>query len=134
MIRPPYIREPSISDHRPVRWVSCGQPVYHHRRPRDPWGSTREEPPSLSLEGHLLLISAQQNNIIKIFSVVVLMPPTLVASIYGMNFKGVRELDWPFGVSYCTHSHVGSCSAPLPILQMEKVALEMATWFGQSQR
>jgi len=44
-----------------------------------------------------LLISAQQNNIIKIFSVVVLMPPTLVASIYGMNFKGIPELDWPFG-------------------------------------
>jgi len=44
-----------------------------------------------------LLTSAQQNNIIKIFSVVALMPPTLVASIYGMNFKGIPELDWPFG-------------------------------------
>jgi len=52
-----------------------------------------------ALEAHLLLTSAQQNNIIKIFSVaaVVLMPPTLVASIYGMNFKGIPELDWPFG-------------------------------------
>jgi Mg2+ and Co2+ transporter CorA len=52
-----------------------------------------------ALEAHLLLTSAQQNNIIKIFSVaaVVLMPPTLVAAIYGMNFKGIPELDWQFG-------------------------------------
>jgi magnesium transporter len=52
-----------------------------------------------ALEAHLLLTSAQQNNIIKIFSVaaVVLMPPTLVASIYGMNFKRIPELDWALG-------------------------------------
>jgi magnesium transporter len=38
-----------------------------------------------ALEAHLLLSSVEQNNIIKIFSVaaVVLMPPTLIASIYG---------------------------------------------------
>jgi magnesium transporter len=28
---------------------------------------------------------------------VILMPPTLVASIYGMNFKHMPELEWPFG-------------------------------------
>ena len=39
------------------------------------------------------------NAIFKIFSVaaVVLMPPTLVASIYGMNFKHMPELDFEFG-------------------------------------
>jgi magnesium transporter len=54
-----------------------------------------------SLEAHLLLSSVEQNKIIKIFSVaaVVLMPPTLVASIYGMNFKNMPELEWPFGYS-----------------------------------
>jgi magnesium transporter len=52
-----------------------------------------------ALEAHLLLSSVEQNNIIKIFSVaaVVLMPPTLIASIYGMNFKSMPELEWPFG-------------------------------------
>jgi magnesium transporter len=52
-----------------------------------------------ALEAHLLLSSVEQNNIIKIFSVaaVVLMPPTLVASIYGMNFKSMPELEWPYG-------------------------------------
>jgi len=51
------------------------------------------------LEAHLLLSSVEQNKIIKIFSVaaVVLMPPTLVASIYGMNFKNIPELEWTHG-------------------------------------
>ena len=45
------------------------------------------------------LINIEQNNIIKIFSVaaVALMPPTLVASIYGMNFKHMPELEWSIG-------------------------------------
>jgi magnesium transporter len=44
-------------------------------------------------------VSIEQNNIIKIFSVaaVVLMPPTLVASIYGMNFRHMPELEWWLG-------------------------------------
>jgi magnesium transporter len=54
---------------------------------------------SAALEANLLLTSVQQNSTIKIFSVaaVVLMPPTLVASIYGMNFRNIPELDWGFG-------------------------------------
>lgn len=41
----------------------------------------------------------EQNNIIKIFTVAAtaLLPPTLVASIYGMNFKWMPELDWDYG-------------------------------------
>ena len=44
-------------------------------------------------------MSVEQNNIIKIFSIaaVVLMPPTLVATIYGMNFKNMPELSWEYG-------------------------------------
>jgi magnesium transporter len=51
------------------------------------------------LDAMLGVVSLQQNNIIKIFSVaaVVLMPPTLVASIYGMNFKHMPELEWVGG-------------------------------------
>ena len=42
------------------------------------------------------LINIEQNEIVKIFSVaaVIFMPPTLIASIYGMNFKLIPELDW----------------------------------------
>lgn len=51
------------------------------------------------LDATLGLISLQQNQIIKIFSVaaVVFLPPTLVASIYGMNFSEMPELKWEFG-------------------------------------
>ncbi len=51
------------------------------------------------LEATLGMISTEQNQIIKLFSVmaVMLMPPTLVASIYGMNFKHMPELEWDFG-------------------------------------
>jgi magnesium transporter len=51
------------------------------------------------LDAMLGVVTIEQNNIIKIFSVaaVGLMPPTLIASIYGMNFKHMPELDWYFG-------------------------------------
>lgn len=44
-------------------------------------------------------INIEQNQIIKIFSIaaVVFLPPTLVASMYGMNFKYMPELDWILG-------------------------------------
>ncbi|MGK2626211.1 CorA family divalent cation transporter, partial [Escherichia coli] len=44
-------------------------------------------------------INIEQNRIIKIFSVVsvVFLPPTLVASSYGMNFEFMPELKWSFG-------------------------------------
>lgn len=51
------------------------------------------------LDATLGMINIQQNHIIKLFSVmaVLLMPPTLVASIYGMNFHHMPELDQPWG-------------------------------------
>jgi magnesium transporter len=51
------------------------------------------------LDATLGMISIQQNAIIKIFSVaaVIFLPPTLVASIYGMNFEVMPELGWIFG-------------------------------------
>jgi magnesium transporter len=51
------------------------------------------------LDAMIGVMSVEQNNIIKLFSVaaVVLMPPTLIASIYGMNFKNMPELNWEFG-------------------------------------
>ncbi len=54
---------------------------------------------SFLLDAVLGLISIEQAGIIKIFSVaaVVFLPPTLVASIYGMNFRHMPELEWTFG-------------------------------------
>ncbi len=51
------------------------------------------------LDGTLGLVNIEQNNIIKIFSVaaVIFLPPTLIASIYGMNFHHIPELTWRYG-------------------------------------
>lgn len=44
-------------------------------------------------------VNVEQNKIIKMFTVisVIFMPPTLVASIYGMNFTDMPELKWKYG-------------------------------------
>ena len=51
------------------------------------------------LDATVGFININQNKIIKIFSVasVALLPPTLIASIYGMNFKFMPEVEWRFG-------------------------------------
>jgi magnesium transporter len=50
------------------------------------------------LDSCLGLINIQQNQIIKIFTVasVLFLPPTVIASIYGMNFTHMPELEWPW--------------------------------------
>lgn len=48
------------------------------------------------------LVNIEQNKIIKIFTVVnvIFLPPTLVASMYGMNFDFMPELHWKFGYPF----------------------------------
>ncbi len=66
------------------------------------------------LDAALGLINIEQNAIIKIFSVaaVIFMPPTLIASIYGMNFKLIPELSFTYGYPMALILMV--CSAILP--------------------
>ncbi len=66
------------------------------------------------------MINIEQNQIIKLFSVVavVLLPPTLDASIYGMNFRFMPELDWAFG--YPLALLVMVLSAVLPFLYFRR--------------
>jgi len=56
----------------------------------------------LLLDATLGLINVEQNNIIKVLTIVsvVGIPPTLIASMYGMNFKGMPEYDWAWGYPY----------------------------------
>jgi magnesium transporter len=59
-------------------------------------------------------ININQNKIIKIFSVasVAFLPPTLIASIYGMNFKILPELDWTFGYPLAIVMMIASAVTP----------------------
>jgi magnesium transporter len=70
----------------------------------------------LLLDATLGLINIEQNNIIKVLAVVsvVGVPPTLVASMYGMNFKQMPELEWAWGYPYALVLIL--LSAVLPLL------------------
>jgi len=60
-------------------------------------------------------ININQNKIIKIFSVasVALLPPTLIASVYGMNFAAMPELQWRYGYLYGIVLMVASALGPM---------------------
>ena len=72
------------------------------------------------LDATLGLINIEQNAIIKIFSVVavVFLPPTLIASIYGMNFELMPELCWRFGYPFAVVLMV--LSAVMPYLYFKR--------------
>ena len=60
-------------------------------------------------------LNINQNKIIKIFSVasVALLPPTLIASVYGMNFRFMPELEWKYGYVYVLLLMVASAVGPM---------------------
>ena len=60
-------------------------------------------------------LNINQNKIIKIFSVasVALLPPTLIASVYGMNFKAMPELEWQHGYLYAVMLMIASALVPM---------------------
>lgn len=68
------------------------------------------------------LVNLQQNKIIKIFTVVsvIFMPPTLIASIYGMNFKNLPELDWKYGYLFSLVLMVGFSAIVLLYFRRKK--------------
>jgi magnesium transporter len=74
------------------------------------------------LDAMLGVVTIEQNNIIKIFSIaaVALMPPTLIASIYGMNFKHMPELEWIYGYPYAIMLMIISAILPFVIFKWKK--------------
>jgi magnesium transporter len=74
------------------------------------------------LDAMLGVVSLDQNNIIKIFSVaaVVFMPPTLVASIYGMNFKHLPELDFEYGYPMAIALMIAAAALPYLFFKWKK--------------
>jgi len=74
------------------------------------------------LDAMLGVVNLEQNNIIKLFSVmaVVLMPPTLIASIYGMNFKDMPELEWTHGYPYALVAMALAAVLPYVLFRWKK--------------
>ena len=73
--------------------------VADHARRVDEQVSSQRELLTSVLEANLALVSVNQNNVIKQISSVaaIVAVPTLIASIYGMNFEHMPELDWTCG-------------------------------------
>ena len=91
----------------------CGQILAEDDLPRfdtlaqdvaslDEFETRMSETVQFLLDATLGLINIEQNNAFRVLTVVsvVGVPPTLVASIYGMNFKHMPELDWAYGYPY----------------------------------
>ena len=68
------------------------------------------------LDALLGLSNVEQNNVFRVLTIVsvVGIPPTFFASMYGMNFKGMPEYDWPHGYAYGLT--LIACSALLPAI------------------
>lgn len=67
------------------------------------------------LDAALGIITIEQNNVVRIFTVLAasFMPPTLIASVYGMNFEFMPELGWHFGYPLAVMAMLGSALLPL---------------------
>jgi magnesium transporter len=77
---------------------------------------------TFTLDAMLGVVNLEQNNIIKLFSVmaVVLMPPTLIASVYGMNFKMMPELEWALGYPMAILMMVAAAIGPYFFFRWKK--------------
>jgi magnesium transporter len=120
-------RESLVSFQRLLMYVQQASNVSLSQDQRSRFKSTLRDVQSLSdhatflgakiqflLDAVLGLINLEQNNIIKIFSVaaVMFLPPTLVASIYGMNFHFMPELDKSWGYPLALVAMVVSAVVP----------------------
>ncbi|MDH5857498.1 magnesium/cobalt transporter CorA [Lampropedia aestuarii] len=67
------------------------------------------------LDATVGFININQSKIIKLFSVasVALLPPTLIASVYGMNFEVMPELTWKYGYPYAIVLMIASAAIPM---------------------
>ncbi|MGL2706109.1 CorA family divalent cation transporter, partial [Helicobacter pylori] len=65
-------------------------------------------------------VNVEQNKIIKLFTVatMAMMPPTLIGTIYGMNFKFMPELEWQYG--YLFALIIMAISTILPVIYFKK--------------
>ncbi|GJE26743.1 magnesium transporter CorA family protein [Methylobacterium organophilum] len=91
----------------------CGELLHAEEKPRfdtlsrdiaslDEFETRLSETLQFQLDAALGLINIEQNNAFRILTVVsvVGVPPTLIASMYGMNFKNMPELSWTYGYPY----------------------------------
>src|SRR6516162_6465533 len=88
------------------------------------------------LDSTLGRINLVQNEIIKLFSVIaiIFMPPTVIASIYGMNFKEMPELNWQWGYPLAITLMVFAAIGPVSVLPLEEMVMKRTCSRGRDCR
>jgi len=86
--------------------------VYDHTIRINEMIDTVRELLTTALEANLSLISVAQNEAMKRLAgwAAIIAVPTMIAGIYGMNFKFMPELEWPFGYPVTMIVMVGACA------------------------
>jgi magnesium transporter len=86
--------------------------VYDHTIRINEMIDTLRELLTTALEANLSLISVSQNEAMKRLAgwAAIIAVPTMIAGIYGMNFKFMPELEWPFGYPVTMIVMVGACA------------------------
>jgi magnesium transporter len=129
------VRESLVSIGRVVTFINAAVEVKWSKDMREQLKTMQRDVTSLTdhasylsnkitfvLDAMLGVVNLEQNNIIKLFSVmaVVLMPPTLIASIYGMNFKIMPELEWPHGYTFALVAMLLAAVGPYVFFKWKK--------------
>ena len=75
------------------------------------------------LDATLGMVSIEQNSVFRVLSVasLIFMPPTLIAGIYGMNFKLMPELEWHYGYPLSLLAMLVSAVLPLAYLRQKRM-------------
>ena len=86
-------------------------------------GTSLDNKLNFLLDATVGLVNLEQNQIIKIFSVVavIFMPPTLIASVYGMNFADMPELRWHLGYEFSIGLMLVSAVVTLGFFRLKKL-------------
>ena len=129
------VRESLVSIGRVVTFVAAAVDVKWSKDMREQLKTMQRDVVSLTdhasylsnkitfvLDAMLGVVNLEQNNIIKLFSVmaVVLMPPTLIASIYGMNFRIMPELQWEHGYIFALMAMLCAAIGPYVYFKWKK--------------
>ena len=88
------------------------------------------------LDASLGLISIEQNAAMKLFSwaALVFLPPTLIAGIYGMNFKHMPELEWLGGYPLAARAHAGERGFACALFEKARLDLTLGRLFEGNRR
>ena len=108
--------------------------VYDHLVRITDLGESYREHLTATLEAHLSMVSNRLNEVMKVLTVIatIILPLSLIAGIYGMNFKNMPELQWTYGYPFTLGLMAAPRRGDALLVQAEGVVLRTDGRFRQS--